>query len=276
MTHVQARTRDGVTLALRRFPAEGPRRGVVLVTHAMMASGSYLGRFAGALAAAGLDTFVLDFRGHGGSVPPGVEDGWTFDDLVEQDLPAAWEAVARETGVPVGEIGYVGHSLGGLVGVAAVGTGRVPQPRRLVLVAVGPWDRPTPLRLLIGAAFLASARLAGRVPARALRLGSEDEAAGYARQFADWVLSGWRSQRGTSYLVEARHVRSPVLAVVSSRDWMCRPADATELLAALPGPARLRVVGRDRDDAVTPDHFELLTSAGLAPVWAEVATFLAS
>jgi predicted alpha/beta hydrolase len=238
----------------------------------MMASGRYLHRLAEHLAGRGIDSFVLDFRGHGGSVPPRAEHGWSFDDLVEQDLPAAMAAIREITGSE--NICYLGHSLGGLAGVAAMGTGAVPVAAKLVLVAVNSWNRPTPLRLAVGGAFLAATRLAGRLPVRALRLGTEDEARAYAEQFAGWILGGWRSQAGRSYWDEARHVRAPVFALVSSTDWMCRPADASELLGVLPGTARLRVVGRAQDDAADADHFGLLTDARLSPVWDEIADFV--
>src|SRR5439155_14703124 len=92
---LEARTPDGVVLRLDRVKPSGARTGVVVCLHAMMTDGRYFGArrpsgdgFAHALAAVGLDVFVADFRGHGGSVPPvaGKHD-WSFDDLVEHDLP---------------------------------------------------------------------------------------------------------------------------------------------------------------------------------------------
>ncbi|HWU86859.1 MAG TPA: hypothetical protein VN253_06275, partial [Kofleriaceae bacterium] len=63
-------TADGVTLRLDRVRPRVQRRGALVCLHAMMTDGRYFGArressFAGAAAAAGLDVFVADFRGHG-------------------------------------------------------------------------------------------------------------------------------------------------------------------------------------------------------------------
>ncbi|MBZ0232193.1 MAG: alpha/beta fold hydrolase, partial [Deltaproteobacteria bacterium] len=128
---VTAVTADGVRLALRRFaPAAGRARAAVLCTHAMMVHGRYFhgrsGGFAAALAGQGLDVFVLDWRGHGDSKPPSPKGGtWTFDDYVTLDLPAALAAVGGAAGCRPSEVAVLGHSLGGLVTLAALGTGVV-------------------------------------------------------------------------------------------------------------------------------------------------------
>ena len=267
-------------LALRRVaPADGTAtRAVALLTHAMMARGSYLARFAAFLAEGGVEAWVHDFRGHGASVPPraGHGRGWCFDDLVRLDLPAAFAYVARASGTPPGALAYVGHSLGGLAGLAAIGTREVPEPRRLVLAAVNVWTRPRGARALAAAAFVASGMLLGHVPARTLRLGSDDEPREYVRQFATWARRGFRARDGADYRALLTRVHAPTLALVGDGDWMCRPADAFEMLADLPQTPRVRCVGRHRGDAFDPDHFALLTDERLANVWQETREFIAS
>ena len=278
MAELVAITSDGVRLALRRFapPAGTPRRAVALLTHAMMARGAYLGRYAQFLAEGGVEAWVLDFRGHGGSVPPraGERPGWCFDDLVDQDLPAAVAAVSAASGVAPAQLAYVGHSLGGLVGLAGFGSGVVSSPRRLVLVAVNVWTRPRGARLLAAAAFVASARLLGHVPARTLRVGSDDEPREYAAQFASWARRGFCARDGRDYRAALTRVGSPTLALVGDGDWMCRLADTRELIAFLPRVPRVRCVGRVRGDAFDPDHFALLTDKRLENVWRETREFL--
>jgi hypothetical protein len=48
------------------------------------------------------------------------------------------------------------------------------------------------------------------------------------------------------------------------------------LLSRLSGALPLRHVARARGDALDPDHFTLLTDDRLAPVWDQLATFLAA
>jgi predicted alpha/beta hydrolase len=255
----------------------GARRGVVLVTHAMMASGAYLVRFAACLAAQGHETFVLDFRGHGASKPPRAgADDWCFDDYVERDVPAAIAEVARVTGITTEQIGYVGHSLGGLAGTAAFATGAAPAPRRLVLVAVNVWTqlRGHTDRRVVAAAFSGLTRVVGRVPARAFRVGTEDEPRSYVAQFRQWTRGRWCGRDGRDYEALSARVTTPTLVVVGDGDWMCRPVDARQFAGRLGTAARIRAVGRLRGDAFDPDHFRLLTDARLENVWREIGDFL--
>ncbi len=272
-----ATTDDGVRLALERFAPAGPRRAVALLTHAMMARGAYLARFAEELARHGVESYVLDFRGHGKSVPPRARrgPGWCFDDLVRRDLPAAVTAVSNATGVTPAELAYVGHSLGGLAGLAAFGSGEVPAPRRLVLVAVNVWTRPRGVRLLASVAFVTSARIAGHVPARRLRFGSDDEPRGYVDQFTSWLWRGFSTRDGSDYRALLPRVTSPTLALVGEGDWMCRPADTRAFLAQVPS-LRTRCIGRVHGDALDPNHFQLLTDSRLRSVWHDTAEFVVS
>src|SRR5687767_13269246 len=138
---MHARTTDGVRLHLDHVPARGERRGVVLCLHAMMTDSRYFGvgregSFVAELASGGFDVVVADFRGHGKSRPPTAgPDDWSFDDLVELDLPAIIEATAREMRCAPSDITIIGHSLGGLVTTAALGIGAIPSPRLLILPA---------------------------------------------------------------------------------------------------------------------------------------------
>jgi predicted alpha/beta hydrolase len=258
---------DGTRLALWRYRTAGRARAVALLTHAMMANAAYLRRFATFLAARDIEAFALDFRGHGGSAAP---RRWSFDDYARLDVPAALAAVAQASGRSAGEVAYVGHSLGGLAGLAAFATHAAPAPQRLVLVAVNCWTRPRAWRRRLAAAtFVASAQLARKVPARALGVGTDDEPLAYARQFARWTRHGFASLDGVDYLAALPALLGvPTLAVVSDGDWMCTPDDMTTFLAPL--APRFRCVGPLRGDPFAPDHFGLLTSPRLENLWLEI------
>lgn len=279
---VTALTADGVRLALRRFAPAGTARGAVLCTHAMMVHGRYFhgrdGGFAAALAGHGLDVFVLDWRGHGDSKPPAPKGGtWTFDDYVSLDLPAALATVATTAGCRVSDVAVLGHSLGGLVTLAALGTGVV-KVRRLALAATsvwlhgphGPWRRRATMRVYDGVA-----RVLGYAPIKRLGFGSEDEPASYVSRLATWARTGrWTSQDGIDYLASLAHIDTPAWAIVGAGDRLCSPADAEVLSRRLPRPVPMRVVSRAAGDAIDPDHFTLFTRPELAPVWDEIARAL--
>ncbi|MGE5180706.1 MAG: alpha/beta fold hydrolase [Acidobacteriota bacterium] len=268
---LEARTADGVTLHLDRVRADGARRGVVVCLHAMMTDGRYFGArkdagFAHTLAASGLDVNVADFRGHGGSVPPRAGEGdWSFDDLVELDVPAIVAAAAGASGVAPAQLAIVGHSLGGLAATAAIATARIPPPRHLVLAATSVWLGETFARRALMTAYRTLARAFGKAPIRALRAGTADEAALYVEQLTGWARARrWTSLRGVDYLAQLARIEVPTRAITGASDWMCRPADAEVIARRIRTCAPLRVVPG-------ADHFSLITSTKLAPLWRELA-----
>lgn len=278
---LETRTIDGVTLRIDCVAARGRRRGAVVCLHAMMTDGRYFGArregsFASALADAGLDVYVADFRGHGRSVPPRAgPDDWTFDDLVELDLPAIIELAAKRSALAPTELAIVGHSLGGLVTCAALGTRRIPPPRRLVLAATSVWLGDTVPRRTIMAAYRGVTALLGRAPIRALRLGTADESAGYVHQLTSWARHGrWTSLVGVDYLAALATIDVPTFAFVGAGDWMCRPADAEMIASRIRSCAPVRVVGRRFGDRLDPDHFELFTRPELTTLRRGVADML--
>ena len=122
-----AQTRDGWRLALgTRHPSTPERRPPVLLVHGLSAnrwtmdSGLEEFSLAAHLARAGFRTFSLDLRGHGDSRRPprgaGAEE-WNFDHDVEEDIPAALDAIRRETGEE--QVLWVGHSLGAVAGLVS-------------------------------------------------------------------------------------------------------------------------------------------------------------
>lgn len=171
---VHAETADGWLLALgHRHPRGVPRGPPVLLVHGIAANRSSfeLGlerwALAGHLAAAGFDCFSVDLRGHGGSRPArqGAPRSWTFDDHLRLDVPAALEAVRAVTGER--SVLWVGHSQGGLLGVAACAV----FPERVAgLVTMGSpvfFDAQDSFRLLLRMGFLTMGRL-NRFLARSL------------------------------------------------------------------------------------------------------------
>ena len=118
-------TADGWRLCLgHRRPRGAPRGPPVLLVHGVAMNrlaldfGLERWSLAACLAAAGLDCYALDLRGHGGSRPgPGAPRDWTLDDYLALDVPAALDAIRQATGEPA--VLWVGHSQGALLGLAA-------------------------------------------------------------------------------------------------------------------------------------------------------------
>lgn len=119
-------TEDGWRLALgRRRPRGAARSLPVLLVHGVAANRASLDfglerySLSAYLAAAGFDCYALDLRGHGASrrVRRGAKRGFTFDDHLSLDVPAALDRVRSASGQE--RVLWVGHSQGGLLGMAA-------------------------------------------------------------------------------------------------------------------------------------------------------------
>ena len=263
---LEIHTSDGVSLrAVVDDPPEGtPLAGTCVLAHAMFARKSEFGKrdapgLSHAIAKAGFRTIAFDFRGHGDSKPlsPGE---WGYDDLVRLDLPAVTEcARARGEGKPVV---VLGHSLGGHVALAAQGTGAM-HVDAIVAVAANVWLRdlePSRLRwaakLAVARATLEAVERIGRVPARSLRIGSDDESARYMRDLLRAPLEGrWCSADGaTDYLASLSKVTIPVAAVVSRAERLnCHHESGARLVQRCAG--RVDVTRVDR-----VGHMQLVTT----------------
>lgn len=231
-----------------RPTAGDPDRPVLLLSPGMMLSGRSLDRPSGrgmatALAARGHTVYLLDLRGHGASRPAAGEGGdWTYDEIVAFDVPAAVEAVAARH--PGRRLVWIGHSLSAHAGAAAFGQRPDLPLAAAVLISPVVWIRrhePSAAAWLVKRAILSLwwwlTRSVGHLPARRLRIGSDDEAPGYVRQYLDWARAdAWRSRPEppgppypwsgrVDYLAGLARVRFPVLVVNARGDrWISRTA----------------------------------------------------
>ena len=110
---------DGQTLALRRLPAPGPARAVVVVVHGL---GEHAGRYHGlaeCLHEWGFAVWAHDHYGHGESSGP--RGGLPSELRLVDDLALVIDDARRENpGLPVV---LLGHSLGGLVVASLIARG---------------------------------------------------------------------------------------------------------------------------------------------------------
>ncbi len=116
---VSLSTPDGETLALRRLPAPGPARAVVVVVHGL---GEHAGRYHGlaeCLHEWGFAVWAHDHYGHGESSGP--RGGLPSALRLVDDLALVVDDARRENpGLPVV---LLGHSLGGLVVASLIARG---------------------------------------------------------------------------------------------------------------------------------------------------------
>jgi pimeloyl-ACP methyl ester carboxylesterase len=298
---VRARTRDGWDLALGTRRPRGPaRRPPVLLVHGLAANrwtldaGVESVSLAAHLARAGFRTFSLDLRGHGDSRtrPPGAP-GWTFDHYVDEDVPAALEAIRRETGED--RVLWVGHSLGAVTGlvtcqlhpdriagiVAIAGpmrfdpAGQVARWMRRGALVDGRFNR-TLARMVApwaGLAHPTAAELAinGRnverpVFRRLLANGIEDVPGPLFLQLREWVTKDvCRSADGLrDYRAGLAACRQPALFLAAPRDPLAPPDVVRASFEAWGGPRTYVEFRRDAGHSADYGHTDLLVGRAAA------------
>jgi pimeloyl-ACP methyl ester carboxylesterase len=282
---VLARADDGVDLALYRAPRDAaPTRATpVLLVHGTFSNRRFfLGAgghgLARTLARRGYDAWVAELRGHGRSGERGRASAWHFEDWIRGDAPALVRAVLEATGAE--RLVWIGHSAGGVIGVAFAGLAHRLSGNVAGLVLAG---APAPTGLgahqvpLVAAALLVT-RAFGRFPARLVGMGPEDEHPGVMEQWMRWNLSGrWRGADGTDYYANLARVAVPVLAIAGGGDRVLAPPRlCRDLVEATASADRTFVTcGRAQGFAENFTHERMLvSSAARTQVWPLIGEWL--
>src|SRR5262249_18338710 len=117
----------------------------------------------------------------------------------------------------------------------------------------------------------------GYFPARAMRLGSDDEATAYMRANSTRTVRNgrWCSEDGVDYLRALANVKIPVLSIASDGDRMnCVPRCAEGFVARVGGP-HVFDRGRAADDGgPAPGHMELVTTERAKSAWARAEEWM--
>lgn len=285
--------------------ASAPERPVLLLSPGMMLSGRSLDRprgrgMASHFAHRGHPVYLLDLRGHGASRPAAAEGGdWTYDEIVAFDVPAAVEAVAARH--PGRKLVWIGHSLSAHAGAAAFGQRPDLPLTAAVLISPVVWMRchepsaPVWLakRLTLWAWWRLTAAV-GHMPARRLKIGSDDEAPGYVRQFAEWARADeWTSRpeppgpphpwRGrVDYLAGLARIPWPTLIVNAKGDrWISRAPCVRRFAAAFTGaPVDFWEIGcrelglSRREMAIEPGHMTLVKDGRAVGAWERIGGWI--
>jgi pimeloyl-ACP methyl ester carboxylesterase len=317
--HHPVQTRDGWRIGLRRLRAsERPARGPLLLVHGLGGTGNAFlmpGRSpAEHLAHAGFDCWVVDLRGRPGTEPPAGSRArdWDMEDYLDLDLPAVIETLLRESGRP--RFGWVGHSMGGILGYAYV-IRHAPESVACVVSLGAALDythghsafrelaRLAPLLDLlpfvpVGALAQLSALLLGLLPASVERFSFHPrilERRLARRYFANTMcnvscaelrnlcsvveLGGLCDRkRERWYARDAGQFEKPLLAIAGDDDHQCNVVDARATFDLVASADKTFIgVGSEFGHAAPYGHEDLLVGRNtLVEVWPQIAAWLTS
>jgi polyhydroxyalkanoate synthase len=309
---------DGFRIGVKRFLPRGPRSKTALPVVCVPGLGADSHNFdapgdqglAPYLSQQGHDVWAVDPRGTGHSKASSRQ--WrqiTFDDFVNLDLPAVIQHICQKSGRS--ELGWVGHSMGGMVFYALQGTR--PDPRIKAAITIGSplgfpqgWAAVPVLRPL--------QRLGDFVPGLHVRplmrvilpliLTRQDKAArkfavrsnvdvqylrrlafhavqsipqGLMLQFRRWLMEdAFCSADGrVDYREAVGTIETPVQVICGPRDELGRPDSVRRALARLPNAVYVEC-SRRRGFSTDYGHIDMVFgNRAHAEVFPRIAAFLA-
>lgn len=223
------------------------------------------------LAANGFDVFVVDMRGRGKSSPP-IGRGSVFGqtEAITEDIPAVIDAVRTIHGDR--PLQWVAHSWGGVLLTSFLS--RFPEQAKSIksLVYFGSkrtvrvWNIWRILKVdLVWNIFCPLVCLvAGYLPARQLRFGSDSETVKSYRQSAEWVKNdAWvDSDDGFDYGAAVKKAKLPPIWYVSAKNdhSLGHPKDVRDFMESAGEQKRhFTILARKNGNLHDYDHINMLT-----------------
>ena len=280
MMRIETPDEVGLDLSIT-YPEQKPAKAMVVLAHAMMVDRrTFLNSgFEHSLLEQGFAVASFNFRGRGSEALP----DWSYADLVDFDVPTVLQSVRQQTQLP---LFWLGHSLGGHVGLAALGKGYLQDFDGMLLVSTNVWLPSLESnfrRRLKKSVIMCVIRLImgffGRLPVKASGFGTVDEANTYLRDMLDW----WKhdqwfdGQTRQDYFSSVAGTEMPMLFVVGQDDSLNAHPEAVQAFCSRFAPKAVWfwVVGREWTDQRAPaNHMSLITSKYGNPGWARMCSWM--
>jgi pimeloyl-ACP methyl ester carboxylesterase len=261
-------------LALHRFSKGQSPHPPVLLIHGSIENGkvffSKSGKgYAPFLADAGFDVFVADLRGKGESTPfvaRGFKASQT--DTISKEIPFLVDRVLSITGADSLHLGA--HSWGGVLLLSAYALCHQKWNIRSFIffgtkrrIGIFNWARFTTIDLgwsILGAFFTI---LYGYLPAKKLKMGSDNEPSRFYFQVNRWVYSKrWTdAETGTDYRKILKNLMLPPVHLYTGKNdkLLGHPEDVRRLALEIGHPEAVTVLSRENGYRHDYDHINILT-----------------
>lgn len=229
------------------------------------------------LARQGFDVYVADLSGRGQSTPRVTrQSNRTQQQIITEEIPAFLDKIRQLRGQNT-TIHAVAHSWGGVLLTAYLA--RFPDARLASMsflgskrhVSVFNRERIIGLDLMWATIGGLYTRLYGYLPAKRLRLGSDDEPAAVYRDCKHWVYHKrqWRdAQDGFDYLAalqQAKHLPATLHLAGQNDTFLGHPTDVRKLMRDMDNPAdQFVLLGKAHGFQHDYDHLSMCTSADAA------------
>lgn len=267
---------DGAIFPLTVYPAQNTHAPQYLfMLPAMGVGGRYYSLLAEQLASLGITVIVSDMRGQGLNRPlAGRKTKYGFIDIVERDVPELVAFIRRELGVK--QLWFLGHSLGGQLGLLAEAHGRIGFAGVVLVASGSAWYKGQigwrQLRhLLCGELFAAISRVCGYWPGDIFRFGGR-QSAQLMFDCARQTRTGRYAFPGASadYERDLQAMDQTVLVVDIDGDRLTPPPSVTHLCSKIPNARVTRVPHpRPRGTSLNPHFGWIRHSHDLPPRIAE-------
>ena len=298
-TPLRVTTDDGWTLTVWYRPARQRRFVEPIVLCHGLANNHALMEFlppsnlAAFLSEAGFDCYSVDLRGAGGSHPPLDWGPWdaTVDDHITHDAPAVIDFVRAHARAD--RVVWLGHSLGGMIGLAAATTSADGKIAALVTigspvffryryrvhwaVTIAKWLAPAgrfPMNWFAEAGTVLGGRFKVKLAHASANLDNLEPGAvrvllanvfapiwrGVLLQFEEWIRDDvFRSLEGVDYRSRVRNLTVPVLVCGGTVDFLAPPRAQRAYFEHLTTPDRTLVIfGKKHGQTADYGHGDLL------------------
>ena len=264
----------GETVAIHRFAIGQSPYPPVLLVHGSIESGkifySSSGKgFAPFLAQNGFDVFVVDLRGKGASTPAVSRKSTASQtDTILEEIPSVIQKIKEVTGSDSIHLGA--HSWGGVLLLSAYALFYEQWKVKSMIffgtkrrIGIRNFEKFTKIDLGWCAIGSLSTLLYGYLPAKALKMGSDDEPATFYREVNKWVYrKNWIDiQTRFDYRQKLQTLTLPPIHFYTGiHDRLLgNPEDVKRLAAEVNQPEAVKILGKQNGNLHNYDHINILT-----------------